>query len=112
LHKNQSGEILVALENNKMPITNKEANQLNNAKLAVRQAWAAACLEAGVPTDTKFVVFNNASDLAKRHNELMGEFFKLRNRIQRNMNRRDRHAVMSDMGLKRVKGALGGTYYE
>jgi hypothetical protein len=81
-----------------MPMTQKEANQLNLAKIEIRKAWIMACTEAGVPTDTKFVVFNNASALAKRHNELMGEFFKLRNRIQRNVNRRDRHAVMSDMG--------------
>ncbi len=95
-----------------MPMTQKEANQLNVKKAEVKAAWFAACLEAGVPTDTKFVVFSNASDLAKRHNELMGEFFKLRNRIARNVTRRERHAVMSDMGLKRVKGANGGTYYE
>lgn len=88
-----------------MPMTQKEANQLNAKKAEVKTAWAAACLEAGVPTDTKFVVFNTASDLANRHNVLMGEFFKLRNRIQRNMNRRDRHEAMTSCGLKRVKGA-------
>jgi hypothetical protein len=33
-------------------------------------------------------------------------------RIRRNRNRRTRHAVMTSLGLKRVKGALGGVYYE
>lgn len=29
-----------------------------------------------------------------------------------NARRRARHQAMTDLGLKRVKGALGGTYYE
>lgn len=29
-----------------------------------------------------------------------------------NRNRRERHAAMTSLGLVRVKGALGGTYYE
>lgn len=29
-----------------------------------------------------------------------------------NYNRRFRHEIMTDLGLKRVKGALGGVYYE
>jgi hypothetical protein len=31
---------------------------------------------------------------------------------RRNENRRARHQAMLDLGLKRVKGALGGVYYE
>lgn len=95
-----------------MPLTSKEAKLLNDKKAEVRSAWAAACVEANVPTDTKFVVFSNASDLAKRHNELMDEYFKLLNRIKKNVARRERHAAYTDLGLKRVKGALGGVYYE
>ena len=30
----------------------------------------------------------------------------------RNYNRRERDQVMRDMGLKRVRGALGGVYWE
>lgn len=29
-----------------------------------------------------------------------------------NAARRERHAAMTDLGLKRVRGALGGVYYE
>ena len=95
-----------------MPMTQKEVNQLNAAKAEIKHLWAAACEAAGVPADSKFVVFEPTNCSAALHNAAMGEFFKLRSRIQRNMDRRDRHAVMSDMGLKRVKGAQGGTYYE
>ena len=33
-------------------------------------------------------------------------------RIIYNANRRERHAALTSLGLKRVKGALGGVYYE
>jgi hypothetical protein len=95
-----------------MPMTQKEANQLNVAKAEVKGFWILACAAEGVDPESKFVAFSNDNNVAKMHNNAMGEFFKLRSRIQRNMDRRDRHAVMSDMGLKRVKGAQGGTYYE
>lgn len=32
--------------------------------------------------------------------------------LARNAARRERHAVLTSLGLKRVKGNLGGTYYE
>ena len=33
-------------------------------------------------------------------------------RRRTNKNRRDRHAVLTSLGLVRVRGSLGGTYYE
>lgn len=33
-------------------------------------------------------------------------------RIKRNRDRRERHQAMLDMGMVRVRGALGGVYYE
>lgn len=93
-------------------MTSKEANQLNAAKAAVQAQWAKACASIGLPADTKFVVFNNDNIEANEHNRLMGEFFKLRNRIARNIARRERHAAMKDLGLRRVTGAQGGVYYE
>ena len=31
---------------------------------------------------------------------------------QQNRNRRERHLAMLNLGLNRVRGSLGGTYYE
>lgn len=93
-------------------MTTKEANQLNSAKAAVLAQWREACLTQGIPADSKFVIFAETNDAAKEHNRLMLEFTKLRNRITRNVARRERHAAMLDMDLVRVKGAQGGTYYE
>ena len=33
-------------------------------------------------------------------------------RDRANKTRRERHELLTSLGLKRVKGALGGTYYE
>lgn len=93
-------------------MTNKEAKLLNDAKAAILKQWREACFTQGIPADSKFVVFAETNEAAKEHNRLMGEFFKLRNRIQRNIDRRARHQAMRDLGLNRVKGAQGGTYYE
>jgi len=112
LRKPQVHERLVALENNKMPMTQKEANELNVKKAVVKGFWILACAADGVDSDSKFVVFSDTNHVAKMHNKAMAEFFNLRNRIARNVARRERHAVQVDMGLKRVKGAQGGTYYE
>lgn len=59
---------------------------------------------------------------ARRHDQLVQEeaerarIEKIRTdtakRERRNRARRERHAVMVSMGLKRVRGALGGVYYE
>jgi hypothetical protein len=47
---------------------------------------------------------------------LMGMFLRASqtfyNQVNRNKARRDRHAAYTSCGLKRVKGNLGGTYYE
>lgn len=97
---------------NTMKLTKKEAADLNANQALVRATWAAACEFDGISPDSRFVVFSNTNPHATRHNELMGEFLKLRNRIARNATHRERHAAMTSLGLKRVKGSLGGVYYE
>jgi hypothetical protein len=52
---------------------------------------------------------------AKRHLELYPDCPECKARLKTmNHNRaaRVRHAIMTDMGLKRVRGSLGGIYYE
>lgn len=90
----------------------KEINQLNAAKVAIKDAWDHACQFDGVPFDSSFVVFSPNNIAAILHNDLLLAFMKLRNRIAHNVNRRERHATLVSLGLKRVKGNLGGTYYE
>ena len=75
-----------------MNITPKEAKQLNDAKAAVLAQWKEACFTQGIPADSKFVVFADTNEAAKKHNDLIDKFFKLHNRIAHNLARRERHA--------------------
>ncbi len=93
-------------------MTQKEANQLNAAKAAVTASWEATCRASGIDPTSKFVVFDQASPEAVEHNRLMKEYLALRNRIAHNVARRERHAAYKSLGMNRVKGALGGVYYE
>lgn len=89
-----------------MNITRKEVAQWKDVKLAAKLAWDAACVEAGVPTDSKFVVFDYNLPAAKAANQAALEVVKTRNRITRNASRRERHQAMKDLGLKRVVAYL------
>lgn len=93
-------------------ISQKEANQLNAAKAQVKALWILACQADGIDPESKFVVFTANNQVAQDHGQAISHFFDLRNRIKRNEARRERHAAYRDLGLTRVKGNLGGTYYE
>lgn len=88
---------------------------LTMLKRDVQAAWLKACEADGIEPGAKFVVFSNTTEAAA-YNEMMGmylrELAKYRKQIKRNQARRERHAALTDLGLKRVKGALGGVYYE
>lgn len=47
-------------------------------------------------------------DFLNMHKQIKSEIDNAIN----NYNRRARHEAFTDLGLKRVKGSLGGTYYE
>ena len=93
-------------------MNSKEAAVLNAARIEIKHLWVAACEADGIPGDSKFAIFSDANAAAVTHNAAMLEFMELRNKIIRNANRRERHATLKSLGLKRVKGALGGVYFE
>jgi hypothetical protein len=92
-----------------------QQDYLTMLKRDVQAAWIKACEADHIDIASRFVVFSNTTEAAA-YNELMGMFLRARqkfhNQVNRNRARRERHEVMTSMGLKRVKGALGGTYYE
>jgi hypothetical protein len=80
-------------------LTKREVSQLNLWKANIKVLWNAACTEAGVPVDSKFVVFDQSSAACKAHNEAMAEFHKGLARIRKNEARRERHATLKSLGL-------------
>jgi hypothetical protein len=93
-----------------MNLNAKEITDLNRAKDRVRTFWNAACVEANVPVDSKFVVFD-FGPAAKAYGEAMHDLMKLRARIRKNVARREKHQAMLDLGLKAYR-VNGETIYE
>jgi hypothetical protein len=82
------------------------------AKAEVKRLWTLMCELEGIPPTAQFVAFSfdnphNAAYNAAFH--ILQEAIKAE---KKNSARRARHSAYTDLGLKRVKGALGGTYYE
>jgi hypothetical protein len=90
----------------------KELAQIAAAKLALRTQWEKACDFEQIPHDSTFIIFSVSNTETDKYNKMALELDKMRQRIVRNVTRRERHEAMTSLGLKRVKGALGGTYYE
>ena len=92
-----------------------QQDYLTMLKRDVETKWIAACEADGIDIASKFVVFTDTL-AARQYNEAMGLFLKARqkyhNQLNRNRARREQHAALTSLGLKRVKGALGGVYYE
>ena len=50
-------------------------------------------------------------DYCKRHNRKYLTDIGCQS-CNKNLRRREKHRALTDLGLKRVRGALGGVYYE
>lgn len=94
-----------------------KAHQMHLATLKqdVKIKWLAACDADGIDPSSDFVVLSDTWP-AREYNDAMAAYLKARNeyqrQVERNRQRRARHEAMTSLGLQRVKGALGGTYYE
>ena len=98
-----------------MATIRQQEERIIQLKLEVHAAWLAACATDGINPSSKFVVFTN-TDAALAYNELMCMYqnavLAYNAQMDRNAYRRERTQMIADMGLKRVRGALGGTYIE
>jgi hypothetical protein len=95
-----------------MALTNKEIKALEAGKAQAKALWIRACIVDGIEPTGQFIVFSDDNPAARDYNAAVLDLMKLRNRIKANAARRERHAAYKDLGLNRVKGGLGGTYYE
>lgn len=90
----------------------KSQQKVEATKAEVNRLWRLACLHDGIGTTSQFVVFSDDNPLAIEYNAATVAYQAAVKAEKANKARRDRHAAMTSMGLKRVKGALGGVYYE
>lgn len=88
---------------------------VDRKKQEMKAAWSLACAAEGIDSGSLFIVFG-ATPESKAYNEAALAYQKAvaahNAQVIHNLNRRARHDAMKALGLKRVKGALGGVYYE
>jgi hypothetical protein len=95
-----------------MTLTPKERKALETAKHNAAVAWSRACLEANVPSNSPFVVFEHSKPMAKASNEAALGYAKVYARIKKNVARRERNQMMRDLGLTRGTASDGRTIWE
>ena len=95
-----------------MTNTMKAIIKFHEAQLEVTKLWSLMCQEDGVSDSSMFVVFNSANKYFAEYQEAMGRLQHLRKLARQRNNRAARHAAYTSCGLARVRGNLGGTYYE
>jgi len=82
------------------------------ARKEVKLLWSLMCAFDGVPVGENFVHFSEGNPYSVGYNNAVSVFYQAKKLEKVNSSRRERHRMMLDCGLVRVKGALGGTYYE
>lgn len=82
------------------------------ARTEVKRLWSLMCEHDKINPTSLFVVMDPANPLTAEYNAAaLALQVAIKNEIK-NQARRDKHAAYTSCGLKRVKGALGGVYYE
>lgn len=87
----------------------RKAPKLEAARAEVKRLWVLMCQHDGVPTNSGFVVFSPTNPYAGAYNAAMTLFMRLRKARENRAARRD---AIASLGMKEVRGALGGRYIE
>lgn len=90
----------------------KSQQKVQDTKAEVKRLWNLMCDLKGIERDSTFVVFAPSDPLQVEYNNAMHAYQVALHNERKNAARRERHEVLTSMGLKRVRGALGGVYYE
>lgn len=94
----------------------KSQLRMEAAQAEVARLWVLMCDEEGVAHDAKFVVFTSANQYAQAYNNAAKEFLRAKKAFlqarQKSRNRAAENDVIASLGMRRVRGALGGHYIE
>lgn len=86
--------------------------RLEAAKAEASRLWVLMCQHEQIDPASAFVSFSDDNPFLEEHRRAMDALFSAREKERKNAARRGRHEAYTSLGLKRVKGALGGVYYE
>ena len=87
----------------------RKAPKLMLLRTQLEQLWLQALQHDGIEAGAKFVVFTEGNPFMRQYNALMPEFLRLKKARAQRAARRD---AIESLGMKEVRGALGGRYIE
>ena len=90
----------------------KSQKAVQAAEAEVKRLWSRMCLADNIPSSAPFIVFSETNPIKAEYNLAVVKMFAARKRERANAARRAKHAAYTSCGMTRVKGALGGVYYE
>lgn len=83
--------------------------KIQEAKAEVKRLWILMCEEEGIPTNAIFVGFTSAGRYSAEYNVAIRKYQKL---LRAKQTRDARKDAIASLGMKEVRGALGGRYIE
>jgi hypothetical protein len=78
----------------------------------VTRLWRLACLHDNIGTASQFVVFSKDNPFNAEYNAAVKESMRARKTWMAARNRAAKRDVLDSLGMKEVRGALGGRYIE
>jgi hypothetical protein len=87
----------------------RKAPKIMLLRTQLNQLWLAALQHDGIEPGAKFVVLSKDNPFMPEYRKLMKEFLRLKKARQIRANRK---AAIESLGMKEVRGALGGRYIE
>jgi hypothetical protein len=90
-------------------MSNRPTPRLDAARANVRKLWIQMCEHDRVPTDSRFVVFTDLNPFFAEYQIAVRTWQQLRKAQE---TRKARKEAIASLGMKEVRGALGGRYIE
>lgn len=87
----------------------RKSPKLEAARAEVKRLWTLACKYDGIAPDAKFVSLSPLNPFSSEYNDAVAYFQRLLAAQQKRAARRD---AIASLGMKEVRGALGGRYIE
>jgi hypothetical protein len=90
----------------------KSQKAVEAARDEVQRLWFPLCEADGIPPSSKFVQISQTNPLRAEYEAAVAKLLAAVRVERKNAARRARHEAYTSAGMKRVRGSLGGVYYE
>lgn len=90
-------------------MNNRKAPKIEALRAKLNDLWSSMLAHDGIALGSKFIVISKDNPFSPEYSKLMKEFLALKKARAARASRRD---AIASLGMKEVRGALGGRYIE